>query len=198
MQDGTREADDAACRRDHRVTSVIAEVTDPVPSFHVLHVWNDVMCSCPGVGQQIYGAVGFGDVIEGDPTCEIGSVAVVDEARVLVPTELHAPLGSLDNVLLVEQVRGLAQCRLRDLDHEVADQKLSDGGAAVVGVDEVAATTMIEVQPVDAEPIHFCVAFIDQALAFIAKSLQIVRTNGVLKDEESVITESTGVLCCDR
>ena len=48
---------------------------------------------------------------------------------------------------------------------------------------EVAAASVAEIQPVDAETSHLVVSFVDEALAFTAEGLEIGRGHGVFDDE---------------
>ena len=118
---------------------------------------------------------------------------VGDEAGVLVPAELHASLGGLDDVLLVEQVDRVAERGPGDLGHQVREQEPPDVGGRVVGVEEVAAAAVVEVERVDAEAVHLAVALVDEPVALAAQDLEIARRYGVLEDEEAVLGEAAGV-----
>src|SRR4051794_30090736 len=119
---------------------------------------------------------------------------IVDEPGVLMPAELHSVLGGLDDVLLIEQVDRVAEDRLRDFDHELGAQELFDRGALAVGVDEVAAATMVEVELVDAEAIHLAVALVNEALALAAQPLEFARGEDAVEDEEALVAEAASVL----
>jgi hypothetical protein len=71
--------------------------------------------------------------------------------RVLVPGERRVGVAGLDDVLLPEQVRVLAQRRLADLGHRVAEQELPELGLVLVDhVAEVALAARVDADPVDA------------------------------------------------
>ena len=53
---------------------------------------------------------------------------------------------------------------------------------------------MVEVQRVDAEPIHLPVALIDEPAAFAAQDFEIARRHDAFEDEEPVVVEAASVL----
>src|SRR5215207_5534739 len=55
---------------------------------------------------------------------------------------------------------------------------------------------MVEVQRVDAEPIHLPVALTDEPAAFAAQDFEIARRHDAFEDEEPVVVEATSVLTC--
>ena len=59
---------------------------------------------------------------------------------------------------------------------------------------EVAAAAAVEVDLLDAEAIHLPVALVDEALAFAAQRLEIVRGQRALEDEEALLAEPARVL----
>ena len=123
---------------------------------------------------------------------------VRDEAGVLVPAELHALLGGLDDVLLVEEIDGVAERRPRDLQHEVGEQELFDGRALAERVDEVPLAAVVEVEGVDAEPIHLAVALVDEALALVPQRLEVAWPDDALEDEEALVAEVLSLLGRDE
>src|SRR5215207_787623 len=193
VEEGAREADDAPGGHDDRVARVVAEVADQVVGLLVATMLDDVASAGARVGQQVDSAVGFGDVVERDPAREIRRMRVGDEARVLVPPEGHPALGRLDDVLLVEQVDGVPERRLRGVHHEVREQEPLDRGALAVGMDEVAAAAVAEIQLVDAEAGHLPIALVDEALAFAAEGLEIGRRQGGFEDEVALVAETACV-----
>ena len=55
---------------------------------------------------------------------------------------------------------------------------------------------MVEVQRVDAEPIHLPVALIDEPAAFAAQDFEVARRHDAFEDEEPVVVEAASVLAC--
>jgi hypothetical protein len=149
------------------------------------------------IGEQVHRAVRFGHVVERDPAGEVRLMSVGDEAGVLVPAELHPALGGLHDVLLVEQVDGVAERRLGDLRHQLREQEPAHRGARPVGVNEVAATAVVEVERIHAEPIHLAVALVDEPLTFAAQRLEIAGAQDGLEHEEAFVAESADVFVRD-
>jgi hypothetical protein len=110
-----------------------------------------------------------------------------------VPPEGHAALGGLDDVLLVEQVDVVSQHRLGDVGHEVGEQELPHRPAGPVSVDEVATAPVTEVERVDAEAGHLCVAFDHETPAFAAKALEHGRSECAFDDEPAFVKEPAHV-----
>src|SRR3954469_12597797 len=119
---------------------------------------------------------------------------VGDEARVLVPAELHPALGGLDDVLLVEEVDRLAERGSRHLLHQLRAEEALGRLARAVGMDEVAAAPVVEVNCVDAEAVHLPVALVDEALALASQELEVAFGNGPLEDEEPLVAEGLRVV----
>src|SRR6266511_1255064 len=194
VKERAREAGDAPGGHDHGVARVVPEVADQVVRLVVTDVLDDVARAGARVGEEVHRAVRFGDVVEGDPAREVGRVRVLDEAGVLMPAELHPALGGLDDVLLVEQVDGVAERCLRDLAHQAGGQEPFDRPALAVRMDEVAAAPVVAIERDDAESIHLTVAFVDETLALTSQRVEIVGREDILEDEEALVAVLPHVL----
>ena len=78
--------------------------------------------------------------------------------------------------------------------HQVRAQEPPDRRALVVGVDEVAAAAVVEVELVDAVAVHLAVALVDEPAALAAQDLEIARGHDAVEDEEPVVREAASVL----
>ena len=117
-----------------------------------------------------------------------------DEARILVPAERHALLGCLDHVLLVEQVHVGPEHRVGHFGHPVREEEPAHCVARRVGVQEVAAAAVAEVDRVHTEARHLGVAFGHETAAFAPQRCEFGWSEGVLDDEPSFVVEVANVI----
>ena len=93
------------------------------------------------------------------------------------------------NRYTVSPSAALAICAIRS-----ERRNLRNRVALAVGMEEVAAATVVEVKLVDAEAIHLPVALVDEALAVAAEGVEVARSHDALEDEESFVTKASSVV----
>ena len=131
-----------------------------------------------GVRQEIDGAVLFADVVQRAPAGDVGlvvglGVIPLHVAGVLVPGELHALLGALDDPLLMEEVGVIADGGAGDLRHQVREDELVQAvGEAVAVVDEVALAAVAEVLRLHALGVHDGVVVAEVVGAILTQQVQ--------------------------
>ena len=65
-------------------------------------------------------------------------------------------------------------------------------------MDEVPLAAVVEVEGVDAEPIHLAVALVDEALALVPQRLEVAWPDDALEDEEALVAEVLSLLGRDE
>jgi hypothetical protein len=81
---------------------------------------------------------------------------------------------------------------------EVGDEVALYRGALAPRVHEVALAAVVEVDRVDAEPVHLRVALVDEALAFVAEGFEVGRQDDALEDEVTLVPELLRLLGSDE
>src|SRR4030095_12384890 len=76
VKERAREAGDAACGHDHRITWVVTEVADEIVRLLVANVLDDLTGPGASIGEQVHGAVRLGHVVEWDPAGEVRLMSV--------------------------------------------------------------------------------------------------------------------------
>ena len=140
-------------------------------------------------------AVGRRHVVQGTPTGEIGLVAIAGIAElhvagVLVPSELHALFGPLDDPLLIEEVDGLAEEGRGNGTHRLPEHELRQVLAVAVAVaDEIALAAVRDSEHVGAALGKPGVGSLDEHGALAAQHGEIRRVDDGFENDESSLRE---------
>jgi hypothetical protein len=79
VEDGARKRGDGPRGHGECVARIVTGVADHVVGLVIAMVLDNVAGASARVGQQVHGAVGFGDVVERDPAREVRPMWIGDE-----------------------------------------------------------------------------------------------------------------------
>src|SRR5439155_3408740 len=111
VEAGAGENGDAAGGADDRLAGIIAVVAHPVVGLLVLDVLDSGLRARPRIGEHVDSSVFLGHVIQRAPARDVRLMWQLYVPAVLMPGELHPHFRRLDDVLLAEQPRRLADGR---------------------------------------------------------------------------------------
>ena len=104
---------------------LFAKVADLVSALLIPNVLDESANPNCRIGHDIDGAIFFVDIIDCSPDGDIRSMKEAKITGVLMPGESDSLLSRFDDVLIVEEIRSLANRSLEDIGNQVTDELLT-------------------------------------------------------------------------
>ena len=183
---------------DHRNTQVIAAVPHQIlRSFIAPMLHEQLITSRPRL--DVDRSILLAHVIQCAPGGQVGAVGLGDISRVLVPAELHAHLGTLDDVLVFEEVRVWPDGRATDVGHVLTKDVRAEFRPLIAGpVDKVPLTLVRNLLDVIGPAgIDVPIRLGDQVIANISKQLDVFRRDVLIEDEVPLIAKLSHLIVAD-